>query len=376
MTSFRCLTQISLFLFAAAATSLGCASGGDDDSVTTRRDGGGTDTFGVDASGCDPECTPPEVCIEGRCSTLDADADRDGIPADEDCDDLDDSVGRNASRPCASACGEGVTTCIAGRWMPCDAPTTCGCTDADPPRPVACERCGTQMEVCRDGEWVREGACSGMGECEAGATRSGAPCGRCGTTTETCNATCEWVSGECVGGTGACTPGEIDTPRSISCGACGEGSQMQTRSCSAACTWGEWGNVGGCGGTSSECTPGAIDRDSEACGCGTRVRARECNPATCRWGAWSAFGTCSGGGSCTPGETRTCPGSSGCTVQTCNSSCNWGACGLRSGATCEYNADDGRPGSRFRCCGGGRWQFCLSTCNWSSGCESCSGCGC
>ncbi len=107
--------------------------------------------------------------------------------------------------------------------------------------------------------------------------------------------------------------------------------------------------------------------DQEACGnCGTRIRT--CS-TLCEWGT---FGACSGQGECAPGAETTTGCSDPCQAKTCGSNCTFGACGLKSGATCEFNG-----GSNFQCCGAGKWQFCSSsTCTWFP-CQSCQGnCSC
>lgn len=156
------------------------------------------------------------------------------------------------------------------------------------------------------------------------------------------------------------------------CGACGEGVERRTRTCGADCRWGAYSDFGACE-TSAECMPGQMDTDTQACGncdLGSQSRTRTCDATTCMWGAWSGFGTCSGGGACAPGATRA-GGCDGCSHQVCSGSCTWGGCTLRPGNTCNHEG-----GTNWRCCGSGRWQFCLSSCQWSTDCASCTSCSC
>lgn len=175
----------------------------------------------------------------------------------------------------------------------------------------------------------------------------------------------------------ACMPGASET-ESESCGACGEGTRTRTRACEASCTWGAWGSFGGCA-TTAQCAPGETEAESRscgACGLGSQMRIRSCDATTCRWGGWGSWGTCSGGGACTPGDTRGCPNGDTCGHEVCRSDCTWSTCQpiveclrIRPGTT-------GPPGNNYRCCGTSAWQFCLSSCVWSTSCETCSGCGC
>ena len=319
-----------------------CASGSEVVDPTRRRDGSTPpERDGSTPSGeCAPACAPGAECIDGRCLTPGVDLDDDGVVAELDCDDGDPSIGTDGSRECVSACGTGTESCVAGLWSTCSAPETCDCTPGSPPRDVSCGMCGTQQQLCEDGTWTNAGSCSGGG---------------------------------------VCMPGAIER-ETESCGACGRGMRERTRSCSASCTWGDWGAFGACsvaGG--SECTAGEVQTEERACGncnLGRQTRTRSCT-AECTWGAWSDFGTCSGGGTCAPGATRACDGrTSSCTQQVCSASCTWGACGLVAGAQCDYVSASGVAGGRFRCCGTSRWQFCLSSCQWSDQCATCSGCGC
>jgi hypothetical protein len=140
----------------------------------------------------------------------------------------------------------------------------------------------------------------------------------------------------------ACDPGAIEA-----CGNCG------TRRCGDSCEW-------------SACTGGGVcaagATRTQPCGnCGSQTQ--RCS-ASC---AWENSGGCAGGGPCAPGATQG-GGCDPCSQQVCQSNCNWGGCGLRPGAACEYQA-----GRHHRDCGACRCglQFCLASCQWSTSCVSC-----
>jgi hypothetical protein len=198
-----------------------------------------------------------------------------------------------------------------------------------------------------------------------------------------CAAAC--IEGACVcaseppdGGRGCeCTAGESgDEERP--CGACGEGVERRPRTCNESCQWEPTGDWGGCE-TGAECAPGATDSEQENCGncnLGTRMRSRSCDEDTCLWATFGAWSECVGGGGCAPGDTL--GGCDPCGHQVCQGNCTWGGCTPRPGNECLRIPPDGGPvGSNYRCCGSGsRWQFCLPSCDWSTACEACSGCGC
>ncbi len=174
-----------------------------------------------------------------------------------------------------------------------------------------------------------------------------------------------------------CTPGQTEDDTQA-CGMCGEGAQTRTRTCGDDCRWGAYSDFGTCA-SGATCTPGQTDSESQACGncnAGSQRRTRSCDSSTCTWGAWGSWTTCSGGGTCAPGATRT--GCDPCGVETGTSSCTWGSCQPRSGAECLRirPGTSGPPGNNWECCGSGRWHFCLDTCQWSTACDLCSGCGC
>jgi hypothetical protein len=178
-------------------------------------------------------------------------------------------------------------------------------------------------------------------------------------------------AGEC-----ECAPGATED-ETQPCGMCGEGTQTRPRTCGEDCHWmaGEWGTCA----TAATCTPGQTDSNTRACGncdTGSQRRTRSCDDATCTWGGWSSWGSCSGGGTCSPGATRT--GCDPCGVEVCSDSCHWGSCRPRSGTECLRirPGTSGPEGTNRECCGAGKWHFCLSSCNWSATCETCSGCDC
>lgn len=114
------------------------------------------------------------------------------------------------------------------------------------------------------------------------------------------------------------------------------------------------GGMGGSGG-SCECQPSAQETDD--CGnCGTRVRT--CGQ-DCQWGAW---GSCGNEGPCAPGATQP-GGCDSCSQQVCQNDCSWGACELKAGNECDWDT------GHNRLCAVDSWQFCLSTCKWSTACE-------
>jgi hypothetical protein len=200
---------------------------------------------------------------------------------------------------------------------PSDVPAEASCGSPGTIDRADCERCGTRIRTCRaDGSWTAWGDCEGMGECEAGEVDA-EWCERCGSRRRTCTDACEWPSawGECEG-MGECEAGEV-----------------QTESCDPRC--------------------------------GTRRRT--CTDA-CEWPA--AWGSCTGTGECEPGSTQAAS-CDRCSQQVCGTDCRWAACTLLPGSQCEW-----RSGTHWRCCGPSAWQYCLSSCVWSTACAACGGCGC
>ncbi len=358
------------WLHAALALSLAGCAFGTDSIVRRNADGAGVD--GGTIIGCEPPCGDGESCRAGACVPDGGDGDGDGIPTEIDCDDTDAEIGAVTEALCSNGCGEGVMQCVDGVWGECDAPTECDCEPGSAPRTSPCGFCGTQRQVCTDGAWLNDGACVGAGECTAGMVESGASCGSCGTQSRTCQVDCTWGAWECSGG-GECVAGTTDT-RTMSCGACGEGTRTDTRTCTGSCTWGAW-STGSCA-TSATCAPGETDVDSRSCsgGCGmSETRTRSCNSTTCTWGtygSWSGCGSCGpvcGNGTCESGET-------------CSScaDCRYGHGGTASGTSCA-----GVPAETWRCvystslggnvsqvCRGGTWI------NFNFNPRNCSACVC
>ena len=349
-------------------------------------------------------------CVAGECLILQCgnpwyDADTQSFngcecektAAAETCDGLDndcDGVVDQYTKPCTSACGDGISECAAGGWTPCDAPGskqcknygTCEiepmCVDACPAPPaeacnavddncngtvdegftcipgdgkeLPCGNCGLQAWICNSGcEWEELGECVSQGPCAPGAKDIG-QCGNCGSQTRVCNDQCQWDEYGACQGQGDCAASATEEQ---ACGLCG----TQTRQCNAACLWEGWG---ACGGEGS-CSPGLSE--SESCGlCGSRTR--DCSES-CGWGQWS---DCGGQGACSPqaSETKAC-GDCGIQARVCNASCGWdGWSQCESQGACT-------PGEvENEACGncGSRSRKCTDSCTWG-GWSSCGGQG-
>jgi len=145
-------------------------------------------------------------------------------------------------------------------------------------------------------------------------------------------------------------------------------------------------NSGGAAPTDScdkpQCVPNEVDTAKQSCGAcntGQQTRTRKCSADTCTWGAWSAWSACGGvTATCTPGQTSDCANGDDCGQRVCSTSCSWGACAPKAAAEClRIGPGHTDQGSNFRCCGDGKWEFCLPTCHWSTMCEACgSECSC
>lgn len=358
----------------------GCASG---EGVNPRGDGGRVDAASGDSGGsgddaavdCLPACGAGETCVGGVCHPATEDLDHDGIPSSLDCDDTSASIGSVSEHSCTSSCGTGVEHCQDGVWAACTAPTTCDCTTGEPPRMIACARCGMQRQICTAGVWTDDGLCTGSGPCAPGDMDVGASCGMCGHQARLCQADCTWGAWTC-SGEGVCVAGMVDS-EDQACGTCGTGTQTRSRTCDATtCQWGTYTSWSACvGGGAGTCMPGQTDTDTQPCGrcnSGHHTRTRSCDSTTCDWGSWGAFGACTGESGCVPGDTRTgCDMNStgaatSCGVNVCTSSCTWGtACVVAPGASCLS-----QRGTNYQCCtpsgGGSGWQFCSPTCQWNA----------
>jgi hypothetical protein len=340
------------------------------------------DARGADAfeTACEPPCTEGFVCIDGSCQPPGVDTDGDGIDVGVDCDDFDAAVGRAAERTCSGECGSGVERCTDGVWAACDAPTSCDCEAGAPPRMVSCAMCGQQRQICVGGRWLDDGACM-AGSCAPGTIEMGAACGNCGVQARECQPDCTWGAWMC-SEEGECAAGTVE-PETQACGLCGSGTQTRMRTCGTDCRWGSATSWSACGGESVECMPGATETDTQSCGnCGTgrQSRTRTCNATSCTWDPWSSFGGCSGGGACAPGETRGCSNGDSCGVERCSGTCAWGSCEPRDAGGCLRirPGTSGPAGNNYRCCRLSStvegWQFCLSSCTWSTACEATTAC--
>jgi hypothetical protein len=123
--------------------------------------------------GIDNDCDGLPDCADSDCDTLPICTDCTAVPEtcngeDDDCDGVTDNI----SRPCTSACGTGIETCVAGSWGACTAEAAAtedcngidddcdGLTDED----LGGESCGSNAGLCKtgttrciDGAWVCDG---------------------------------------------------------------------------------------------------------------------------------------------------------------------------------------------------------------------------
>ena len=302
----------------------------------------------LDGALCGGVCIAGGLCEVGECvgqSVMNCD---DGNPCTEDYCDPDEGCG---SEPHEDACDDG---------DPCTAADHCEggvCVG------ILQDPCDPETDPCVDGE------------CIAGAIEDASePCGSCGARlrSRTCSGACSWGPwgdwGPCTG-EGPCEPGDTGQEEA-SCGDCG--GKTRTRTCNDLCQWDDFGSWSACSGEGA-CTPGETQSEQSGCGdCGSKTRSRSCSDA-CQWEAWGGWSACAGQGACSPGQTQD-GGCDPCLEKTCNGSCQWGGCQFKPGANCEW-----QNGTHWKCCGPGKWHFCLPPvygCVWSSDCVTCTGCGC
>jgi formylglycine-generating enzyme required for sulfatase activity len=135
------------------------------------------------------------------------DADGDGYPVGEDCDDSDPEIIPGSVRSCISPCDYGTQTCLAGAWTPCSAQTVCSCSNPGETQIIDCGRCGQSSRTCTAAyTWSTPSACFAEGECFAGALDE-QPCSFCGKQSRFCNSSCAWLPWTTCDHPGECTPG-------------------------------------------------------------------------------------------------------------------------------------------------------------------------
>ena len=219
-------------------------------------------------------------------------------------------------------------------------------------------------------------------ECTPGDTRDLGACGNCGRQVQVCGADCLYAPSSCTA-EGECAPGVEDTQTEM-CTDSGD-TRTRTRQCGATCAWGEYSDWVGCETTNPpDCTDGQTETREVSCTnmgqAGVQTEERSCVDGS--WSTYSPTGSCvvTVTTDCTAGERRGCPSSvssSACLEEVCSADGTWpGTCELATDAACDHISDSGVAGGRWRCCGASSWQFCLSTCQWSTECAACSGCGC
>lgn len=143
------------------------------------------------------------------------------------------------------------------------------------------------------------------------------------------------------------------------------------------------GNISAGGGAAPACdkpicTPNMVYSEKQTCcSTGQQTHTHVCSADGCSFGAWSTWGACSVAATCVPGTTEACANKDSCGQRVCSASCAWGACAPKTADGClRIGPDHTDEGSNYKCCGSGKWTFCLSTCKWSTTCEACTDCGC
>ncbi len=339
---------------AVSALVLGTACGFG--TIIDTGDGGGCPTVCPDGFVClDGSCVDPALgcddvicdtgytCQNGECVDGQVDYDGDGARAEDDCNDLDPAIFPGAEEVCDGEDQDCDGDVDEGFDVDLDGYTICGANEPD------------LVDCNDDDENISPGAeerCNGIDDDCDGDTDEEIPA-------RSCSTACGEGEETCLDGMWSCdalehcdcVPPAEDTRL---CGRCG----VERRSCQGDMTWGEWG---GCE-DEGECN--SDDTRTEECGsCGSRSQV--CGD-DCRWGDWTS---CSGERDCAPGavDYSFCDD---CTQRTCDDFCRWGPCDVRPGLECQW-----RLGTNWRCCGGGgRWQWCLSSCMWSTECVDCGGC--
>lgn len=241
-------------------------------------------------STCVGEVTPSQESCDGK---------------DNDCDgkvDNQPSSSNPLEQPCTSNCGNGVESCLQGKWDNCTAPKTCepgpeastepttdaGTTDQGTPDLDCYTQSCPSGEVCRNGQCVAD-PCDGV-SCQADEFCRGGQCVKaCGCTQ--CNTGESCVDGSCVNNPCAgvqCPSGEICDPltgqcdsdpcQGIQCGngrVCSNGNCVDDPCANVQCPLGQVCNEGQCvgqncqggentgeGSTGEESTQESTDVDS------------------------------------------------------------------------------------------------------------------
>lgn len=182
----------------------------------------GMDAAGQDAGG--PDAGTDAAGADGG----PIDTDGDGVREPYDCDDSDSAVRTESTRPCSSACGTGIETCLRGTWNACNAPTDCVCITDGMTRNVTCGLCGTRRQSCTGGAWADSGACTNAGSCVPGDTQT-RDTGYCVSETRACSTSCAWSAYSDDGTRGECAAGYMEV--------CVYPFQRR-RLCSVDCMWG------------------------------------------------------------------------------------------------------------------------------------------
>lgn len=282
------------------------------------------------------------------------DADGDGFPLPEDCDDTNADIKPGATELCFDGldndcdalvdCADTVTceamTCsTTGRCASsvCVAPTEQGlCADG-------LDNDGDLLVDCADADCPMGTACSDQNACTLGDV-----CGAGGTCQKASDRTCTTPpAAQCFAATGACLPDAGGVCQyAVTTGGCNDG---------LACTTGDTCRAdGGCSGTAKSCSTPPSSCYASAGQC-EESRDGGCAYATLAAGT----GTCSDGNNCTTMDR--CDGDGGCrgTAVTCTppDECRQWAGTCQGNGTCNFTVLTGQA------CGDGGWS-----CNGSGAC--------